>query len=173
MAGTSKKEHAELTRQHQELRAAAWTVESRANIAARDALDEAWKILRASDYAHVLQIEDRRPDTPELALQRLEEMRGKLPDVAHRVDTADENKRARLNGEIKRRREEAADHRAYAALARAEQAQRREIAEKFPQLHDIETGARQAGEQTRNQSAQHQAAPAVHPQQSRGTGRNR
>ncbi|MFB6992621.1 C-terminal helicase domain-containing protein [Streptomyces sp. NPDC056230] len=149
LAGTSRKEHRQLTQQATEQRAAGWREAADARVAAARAAETAWKMLRTSPHAAVLgATEDRTPDVDTLAARLTEMREAWLPARIQQIDTSDEKKVSRAHGQATRARETAAMYRAVAADARTEKALRARIAEHHPSLHRSETRARAELQQT-------------------------
>ncbi|MCS0606000.1 AAA family ATPase [Streptomyces sp. LP11] len=128
-------------------RAALWTEANRAENAARDRRLEAWDLVRESNFAG--QFRDLGADKPapkelDVVTARLAAMRERLPDVEMRLDRRDAQKLARLQGEVTQYTDAAARSRRTVATGQAEQVLRRTIAAKYPELHDVETKARQS-----------------------------
>ncbi|MBL1288116.1 hypothetical protein ACFTXO_18065 [Streptomyces sp. NPDC057067] len=72
MAGTSRKEHTQLTKQAEADRAAAWREGADARVAARQAAADAWKVLRDSPHVRVLGAAERQAlDAPDLQQHRV------------------------------------------------------------------------------------------------------
>ncbi|WP_406368915.1 hypothetical protein [Streptomyces sp. NBC_01546] len=95
------------------------------------------------------------------AVQPLVRRRAALPQQGHRKDELDENELADLSKAARTAAKKAADARSHAALAAGEQKQRRDIAEKYPKLHDAETKARAAQAQPKPKVVQQQHVPAA------------
>jgi hypothetical protein len=147
LAGTSKKELAELTAQITGERAAWRTEESAARRAARDARVEAWEMIRTSRFAgHFRDVGAQQfsPADVETVRDRLQMMREQLPDIELRIDRRDAQNLTRLQGEAAKFQQAAVQNRRTVEAGRAERARRAEIAKKYPELHDIETKARAA-----------------------------
>jgi conjugative relaxase-like TrwC/TraI family protein len=128
-------------------RAALRAEASRAANAADKAREEAWKLVRESNF--VGQFRDLDADKPapkdlDVVTERLATMRERLPDVEMRLDRRDAQKLARLQGEVTQYADAAASSRKSVAAGQAERALRKTIATKFPELHDIETKARRS-----------------------------
>lgn len=128
-------------------RAALRAEASRAANAADKAREEAWKLVRESNF--VGQFRDLDADKPapkdiDVVTERLATMRERLPDVEMRLDRRDAQKLARLQGEVTQYTDAAASSRKAVAAGQAERALRKTIATKFPELHDIETKARRS-----------------------------
>ncbi|ASR00802.1 hypothetical protein CGL27_48970 (plasmid) [Streptomyces sp. 11-1-2] len=167
MAGTSRKEHTQLTKQAEEDRAAAWREGADARSAARQAAADAWKVLRDSPYVTVLGATERQaPDVDTLAT-RLTEMREvKVPARAQQKDTGDEKRVARFHGQAATARENAAMYRATAKDARTEKQLRERIAEQHPRLHESEVKARadlQKAQAQQSARVVHQSSPSYRP----------
>ncbi|MCX4682657.1 AAA family ATPase [Streptomyces sp. NBC_01433] len=143
MAGTSRKEHGQLTQQATEQRAAGWRDASDARIAASRAAEAAWEIVRSSPYATVLGATQRQaPDVDTLAARLTEMRETKAPARAQQIDTGDQKRVSRAHGQAATARKAAAMYRAVAADARTEKQLRARIAEHHPSLHRSETLAR-------------------------------
>lgn len=133
MAGTSRKEHRQLTQQATEQRTAGRRKGADARVAASRAAEAAWTALRTSPYAAVLgATQHQTPDVDTLAA-RLTEMRETL------VPARDQKKISRAHGQAAKARENAAMYRAVADDARTEKVLRTRIAEQHPALHTSET----------------------------------
>lgn len=151
MAGTSRKEHTQLTKQAEAARAAAWREGADARVAARQAAADAWKVLRDSPYVTVLGATERQaPDVDTLATRLAEMRETKVPARAQQKDTGDEKRVARRHGQATTARENAAMYRAVAADARTEKTLRAQIAEQHPRLHESEVRARTELQQARD-----------------------
>jgi hypothetical protein len=176
LAGTSLKEHRELTQRLTAERAAYWNLAADARRDARQALERAWETVRDSRIAQPLGAAGQPvPDRADKATERLLEMRSTAARHGHSIDKrdhADVSRAARRAGEF---RKLAVGHRVNAANARAEKALRATIAEQYPDLHDRETTGRRAlqQEQAERSAQQHQQATVVHPQLTQSTGASR
>ncbi|MDQ0689007.1 conjugative relaxase-like TrwC/TraI family protein [Streptomyces achromogenes] len=175
LAGTSLKEYRELTGRLTGERAAYLQLEADAKRDARQALREAWDVVKESRFAESFGVAGTPvPDHVEKVAERLVEMRSVAERRGHSMDKRDRDDVGRATRQAGEFRGHAASNRAQAADARAEKALRATIAEKFPELYDREATARRAHQhaQQAKQAAQHQPAAAVHPQpnQSRGRG---
>ncbi|MFE1455901.1 MobF family relaxase [Streptomyces sp. NPDC058735] len=176
LAGTSLKEHRELTQRLTAERAAYWNLAADARRDARQALEQAWETVRDSRIAQPLGTAGQTvPDRADKATERLLEMRSTAARYGHSIDKrdhADVSRATRRAGEF---RNLAVSHRANAANARAEKALRATIAEQYPDLHDRETTGRRAlqQEQAARSAQQHQQAAVVHPQLTQSTGASR
>ncbi|MEU9031888.1 hypothetical protein AB0D46_31090 [Streptomyces sp. NPDC048383] len=84
--------------------------------------------------------------------ERLAALRATLPRHAQDIDGINERKAAGLHGAAVKASEQAVYWSGHVQLTQAEEAQRREISMKFPQLHDREISAR-ALEQQRQAAA--------------------
>ncbi|MEV0011082.1 MobF family relaxase [Streptomyces sp. NPDC047973] len=143
LAGTSRREHRQLTQQATEQRADGWREASEARIAASRAAEAAWETLRSSPYAAVLGATDQQaPDTDSLAARLTEMRERRVPAHAQQIDTHDQKALSRAHGDVTRARKNAARHRAAAADASTEQTLRARIADQNPSLHEAETRAR-------------------------------
>jgi conjugative relaxase-like TrwC/TraI family protein len=160
---------------------AAWrTEESEARNAARDARVEAWELIRTSEFAGQFRDVDAQkfaPDDVATVTERLAKMREQLPDIEIRLDRRDAQELTRLQGETTQYTEAAAKSRNTVAIGQAEQALRKTIAKKYPELHDIETKARRshlvaqkraAAEQSRARAQESAAYHRQPPSQGRG-----
>ncbi|MEV5598893.1 MobF family relaxase [Streptomyces sp. NPDC052496] len=128
-------------------RAGLRTEANRAENAARDARDEAWKLVRDSNFAghfRDLGADQPAPKEIDVVTERLATMRERLPDIEMRLDRRDAQTLARLQGEITKYTDAAARSRKTVATGQAEQVLRRTIATKYPELHDNETKARRS-----------------------------
>ncbi|MFE7365927.1 MobF family relaxase [[Kitasatospora] papulosa] len=143
MAGTSRKEHRQLTQQATEDRAAAWVAASDARIAASRAAEAAWEIVRSSPYAEVLGATEHQVRDVDTLAARLTEMREtRIPARIQQIDTGDEKRVSRAHGQATRARENAAMYRAVAIDAQTEKALQERISEEHPKLHESEVKAR-------------------------------
>ncbi|OKJ46834.1 hypothetical protein [Streptomyces sp. CB02115] len=161
-------------------RAALRTEADRAENAARDAREEAWKLVRDSNFAG--QFRDLDADKPspkdiDVVTARLATMRERLPDVEMRLDRHDAQTLARLQGEVTKYTDAAASSRKTVATGQAEQVLRKTIATKYPELHRIETKARRshiveqkhaAAEQSRARAQESAGYHRQPPSQGRG-----
>ncbi|MFD8851862.1 MobF family relaxase [Streptomyces sp. NPDC059604] len=155
LAGTSLKEHKQLTEQATQKRAAGWVAAADARVAASRASEAAWETLRTSPYADVLGARQAQaPDVDTLAAALTEMRETRVPARIRQIDTGDQKKVSRAHGQALKARETAAMYRAVAADARTEKALRARIAEHHPLLHQSETRARAELRQT-------QAAPTA------------
>ncbi|MGW3091587.1 MobF family relaxase [Streptomyces sp. NPDC001108] len=141
-------------------RAALRTEATRAADAADTAREEAWKLVRESNFAG--QFRDLGADEPvpkdlDVVTTRLATMRERLPDVEMRLDRRDAQKLARLRGEVTQYTDAAASSRKTVAIGQAEQVLRRTIAGKYPELHDIEIQARRSYIVTQKRAAAEQS----------------
>ncbi|MFI8888256.1 MobF family relaxase [Streptomyces sp. NPDC053813] len=126
-------------------RAAFRTEANRAQNAARKNREEAWELIRDSEFAgqvRDLGADKPAPDDIDAVTERLATMRERLPDVEMRLDRRDAQTLARLQGEVTKYTDAAASSRKTVAVGQAEQVLRKTIAAKYPELHDIETQAR-------------------------------
>lgn len=161
-------------------RAAWWTEESDARIAARDARVEAWELVRTSEFAEEFRdvdVKNPAPDDVAVVTARLAKMRDQLPDIEIRLDRRDAQKLARLQGEVTKYTDAAASSRKTVAAGQAEQVLRKTIATKYPELHDVETKARRSrlveqkrasAEQTRARAQESAGYHRQPPSQGRG-----
>lgn len=149
LAGTSRKEHRQLTQQAMEERAAGWREAADARALASRAAEAAWELVRSSPYADVLGATERRvPDIDALAARLTEMRESRIPSRIQQIDTSDERRVSQAHGQAVKARENAAMYRAVAADARTEKALRARIAEHYPVLHESETRARTEVRQT-------------------------
>ncbi|MFI7020136.1 AAA family ATPase [Streptomyces sp. NPDC050164] len=159
----------------------AWrTEESEARSAAKTARLEAWEMIRTSEFAgHFRDVDAQKfaPDDVATVTARLAKMREQLPDIEIRLDRRDAQELTRLQGETTQYTEAAAKSRNTVAAGQAEQALRKTIAKKYPELHDIETKSRRShlvaqkrasAEQTRARSQESAAYHRQPPSQGRG-----
>ncbi|MEU9529404.1 MULTISPECIES: hypothetical protein [Streptomyces] len=167
MAGTSRKEHTQLTKQAEADRAAAWHEGVDARVAARQAAADAWKVLRDSPYVTVLGATERQaPDVDTLAARLTEMRETKVPARAQQKDTGDEKRVARFHGQATTARENAAKYRATAKDARTEKQLRERISEQHPRLHESEVKARadlQKAQAQQTARVVHQSSPSYRP----------
>ncbi|MFF9638735.1 MobF family relaxase [Streptomyces bacillaris] len=161
-------------------RAALRTEADRAEMSARAAREEAWQLVRDSTLAG--QFRDLDADKPspkdiDVVTARLATMRERLPDVEMRLDRRDAQALARLQGEVTKYTDAAANSRRTVATGQAEQVLRKTIATKYPELHDIETKARRshiveqkraAAEQSRARAQESAGYHRQPPSQGRG-----
>ncbi|WP_371606825.1 relaxase domain-containing protein (plasmid) [Streptomyces sp. NBC_01213] len=149
LAGTSRKEHRQLTQQATEERAAGWQKAADARAATSRAAEAAWEIVRSSPYAAVLgATEHRAPDVDDLAARLFEMRETWIPARIQQIDTSDERRVSQIHGQAVKARENAAMYRDAANDARGEMALRARIAELHPALHGAETRARMEARQT-------------------------
>ncbi|MDX3055981.1 MobF family relaxase [Streptomyces sp. NE06-03E] len=143
LAGTSRKEHRQLTQQATEQRAAGWREAADARAAASRAAEAAWEMLRSSPYAAALgATEHQAPDVDTLAA-RLTEMREvRIPARVQQIDTGDAKRVSHAHGQAVKARENAVMYRAVATDARKEKTLRASIFEEHPKLHESEVKAR-------------------------------
>ncbi|WP_331757621.1 AAA family ATPase (plasmid) [Streptomyces sp. NBC_01383] len=167
MAGTSRKEHKQLTKESTEQRAAGWREASDARIAANRAAEAAWETVRNSPYAAVLgATQYQAPDVDTLAARLTEMRETKVPARVQQIDTGDERRLSRAHGQAAKAREDAAMYRAVTTDARTEKALRARIAEHHPVLHQSEARARaevQRAQEARNARVEQQNRPAYQP----------
>ncbi|MFD4665962.1 hypothetical protein [Streptomyces halstedii] len=143
MAGTSRKEHRQLTQEATEQRAAGWREAADARVAASRAAEAAWETLRSSPYADMLGATERQaPDVDALSARLTEMQETRIPARVQQIDTGDEKGVSRAHGQAAKARENAAMYRAVAVDARTEKALRARIAEQHPRLHESEVKAR-------------------------------
>ncbi|MFE9913358.1 MobF family relaxase [Streptomyces clavifer] len=159
MAGTSRKEHRQLTKEATEQRAAGWREAADARAAASRAAETAWEIVRSSPYADVLGATERQaPDVDTLAARLAEMRETRIPARVQQIDTGDEKHVSRAHGQATRARENAAMYQAVAADARTEKTLRARIAEQHPRLHESEVQARADLQRTQETRSAHVAA---------------
>ncbi|MFE6189271.1 MobF family relaxase [Streptomyces sp. NPDC056465] len=178
MAGTSRKEHKQLTQEATEQRAAGWREAADARIAASRAAEAAWEIVRTSPYADVLGATQRQaPDVDTLAARLTEMRETRIPARLQQIDTGDEKRVSRAHGQAAKARENAAMYRGVATDARTEKALRARIAEQHPRLHESEMKARADLQRTENSRSTRVTAQSSRsyqpPAQARGPRRNR
>ncbi|MFB4426929.1 hypothetical protein C5F59_038325 [Streptomyces sp. QL37] len=143
LAGTSRKEHRQLTQQATGERAAGWREAADARAEARRAVEAAWELVRSSPYAAVLgATEGQAPDIDTLAARLTEMREARVPARVQQIDTGDERRLSRAHGQAAAARENAAVYRAVAVDARTEQSLRVRIAEQHPKVHESEANAR-------------------------------
>ncbi|SEE58660.1 conjugative relaxase domain-containing protein, TrwC/TraI family [Streptomyces misionensis] len=127
---------------------AAWHTEaSEARSAANAARVAAWEMIRTSKFAGQFRDVDAQkpaPDDVATVTERLTKMREQLPDIEISLDRRDAQTLTRLQGEVTQYTDAAAKSRKTVAAGQAEQALRKTIATKYPELHDIETKARRS-----------------------------
>ncbi|MFE0654091.1 MobF family relaxase [Streptomyces sp. NPDC059534] len=176
LAGSSKKEVKQLRDRYLGEAIGGDDEAMRARRAADDARLAAWETVKASPYAQEVGATGPAPALDGLA-QKLAEMRQLLPERAQAMDSRDERELGRLHGAVQAATKEAADWRAHAALAGAEQQRRQLLAEQYPDFHKAEHAARgfharQVAAQQRRQAPAAAAAPAVaqHQQQQQHRG---
>ncbi|TJZ41213.1 hypothetical protein FCH28_37655 [Streptomyces piniterrae] len=174
LAGTSRKEHRELTQRYVAEREAAWTERSRANTAAHGTLTEAWDLLRESRFADSLGANKPAPSDVNAVAEALDKMRATASRKGHAIDVSDQQRVAYLEKEAATQRRAAQSHRTDAADAGAERAKRKLIAETFPKLHSRETEGRRdlykerQAKQAKQKRRHAPAAAQPSPHQSRG-----
>ncbi|MFF5435179.1 hypothetical protein ACFY5K_34865 [Streptomyces griseofuscus] len=104
-------------------------------------------------------------------------MREQLPDIEIRLDRRDAQELTRLRGEAAQYTEAAAKNRNTVKAGQTEQTLRKTIAEKYPELHDIETKSRRshiaeqkraAAEQSRARAQESAGYHRQPPSQGRG-----
>lgn len=184
LAGTSRKEQQELSRQYTGERAAAVQEQHRAENAARDALREAWTLIQGSQFAGALGAGQYQPAPADTAAatDRFAEMRTAADRAGHGIDVRDQQRVGRLTGNAATQRGEAERARTQSAQARAEKELRAEVATKFPRLHDLESTGRASLQQQRAAQEAQQAAVRARngasttytpPSQGRSSGRTR
>ncbi|MEU7596530.1 hypothetical protein AB0B79_26375 [Streptomyces sp. NPDC039022] len=161
---------------------AAWRMaESEARSAANTARAQAWETIRTSQFAGQFRDVDAQkpaPDDVATVTERLAKMREQLPDIEIRLDRRDAQTLTRLQGEVTQYTDAGAKSRKTVAAGQAEQALRKTIAAKYPELHDKETRARRsyAAEQQRaaaeraRTAAEQSAAAYRHTPPSQGRG---
>lgn len=116
----------------------------RAKRASEKAKAKAWATVRDSEYSEAFGAGRFAPKELHEIAEKFADMRAALPQQAHRKDELDENELADLSKAARTAAKKSADARGHAELAAGEQKQRRNIAEKYPKLHDAETKARAA-----------------------------
>ncbi|WP_331719562.1 AAA family ATPase (plasmid) [Streptomyces sp. NBC_01102] len=177
LAGTSRKEQKQLTNQYTAERAQAWQEASRASVAARETLKEAWELLRDSKFATPLQASKPVPGDVEAVAEAFTQMRETASRHGHTIDVNNAQRVAHLEKEVATQRGNAQTWRGDAADITTEKAQRTTIAARFPALHESETAGRierernaQAAEKTRRDTAAAATTTAHYepPTQSRG-----
>lgn len=90
LAGTSLKEHRELTQRLTAVRAAYWNMAADARRDARQALDKAWETIRESQIAQPLGAAGQQePDRADTAAERFLEMRSTAARHGHSIDKRD------------------------------------------------------------------------------------
>ncbi|MFG2600685.1 hypothetical protein [Streptomyces sp. NPDC048462] len=143
MAGTSHKEHRQLSKQAKERRAGGWQEAADARVAASRAAEAAWKAVRDSPHATVLGATPyTAPDVDTLAARLTEMREQRVPARAQQKDAGDQKRVARLHAQATTARESAAMYRTITNEARTEQTLRTRIAEQDPKLHESEVRAR-------------------------------
>ncbi|MDQ0964566.1 conjugative relaxase-like TrwC/TraI family protein [Streptomyces sp. B4I13] len=184
LARTSRKEQRELTTRYTGERAAARSQQHDAENAARDALSEAWGLIKDSRFASALGVEQHRrpPSDVEAVADRFAEMRTAADRTGHNIDVRDQQRVGRLTGNAATQRQEAERARTRSGQARAEKELRTEVATKFPQLHDLESAGRRTVQQQRQAQADRRAEIRARnaasttytpPSQGRSSGRSR
>ncbi|MFE7579417.1 hypothetical protein ACFU5Z_32175 [Streptomyces sp. NPDC057521] len=155
LAGTSRKEHRELTQQAKADRATGWGEAADARRDASHAAEAAWSAVRDSPYASPLKATPHQaPDVDTLAA-RLTEMRETLvPARAQQIDTGDQRRLSRLHGQAAKARENAATYRQISSDARTEQTLRARLADQHPKLHQTEVQARAQIQQAKRDRAE-------------------
>ncbi|MFE7268533.1 MobF family relaxase [Streptomyces sp. NPDC057592] len=159
-------------------RAKAWEEQSRASVAARETLKDAWDLLHRSRFAETLKANKPVPGDVETVSEAFKEMRKVAAAHGHSIDVRNGQRVGSLQKDLASQRGEAESCRGNAADASAEKQQRTTIAERFPQLHEQEAAGRierareqqtRAAERARNSytaNAARYEPPA--PTQSRG-----
>lgn len=167
MAGTSRKEHRQLTQEATEQRAAGWREAADARVAASRAAEAAWGIVRSSPYSDVLGATERQAPDVDTLEARLTDMReARIPARVQQIDTGDEKRVSRAHGQAAKARENAALYRAVAVDARTEKALRARISEHHPVLHESENRARtevRQAQEIRSARIEAQRAPSYRP----------
>jgi len=94
LAGTSRKEQQELSRQYTGERAASVQEQHRAENAARDALREAWTLIQGSQFADALGAGQYQPAPADTvaAVDRFAEMRATAARAGHGIDIRDQQR---------------------------------------------------------------------------------
>ncbi|MEU3189511.1 MobF family relaxase [Streptomyces sp. NPDC006992] len=152
LAGTSRREHRELTHYWTQQEAAARTEAAEAFQAADSGRQAAWETVRASPYAGAWRqqgAEKPAPQTLEQAGAGLEAMRRHLPEMAQRIDRADLQRLARLTGQSQQHQQRADECHTRADHLRTEQELRDQLAQTAPERHQAETAGRRAHLQKR------------------------
>jgi hypothetical protein len=123
LAGTSRKEHRQLTDRYRADQIRQTTALFQADAAARDGADTAWQAVRTSPAAQLLQgqVAGQPPRGVEETAHRLAVLHQALPDLARRIDRTDLEDVARLHGNATRSAQDASGNRANAAAVRTEQ----------------------------------------------------
>ncbi|MDN3262890.1 MobF family relaxase [Streptomyces sp. CSDS2] len=160
---------------------AAWrSAQSEARSAADAARVQAWEMIRTSEFAGQFRDVDAQqaaPDDVATVTERLAKMREQLPDIEIRLDRRDAQTLTRLQGEVTQYTDAAAKSRKTVAAGQAEQALRKTIATRYPELHEIETRARRsyivaqqraAAEQSRARAQESAGYHRQWPSQGRG-----
>ncbi|MGW7268286.1 MobF family relaxase [Streptomyces sp. NPDC054842] len=169
MSGNTRKSQKKLTDQLTAQRAAAWQEQSRASVAARETLKEAWELLSKSRFADTLKANKPVPADIEAVSKEFKEMRKLAEAHGHSIDVRNSQRIGPLQEGVANQRRDAESFRRSVADARTEKQQRQVIAEKFPQLHRQESAARakhlqeqqaRAAERARNSAAN---APRYEP----------
>ncbi|MYW69095.1 AAA family ATPase [Streptomyces sp. SID8379] len=145
MSGNTRKGQKKLTDQITAQRAVAWQEHSRAAVAAKVTLQEAWDLLRHSKFAEPLKANKPVPGDVDKVAEQLTEMRKLAQTHGHSIDVRNGQRVGYLQKEAAAQRREAASFRSSVADARTEKQQRQIIAEKFPRLHEQESTARAKG----------------------------
>jgi hypothetical protein len=121
---------------------AAWrSAESEARSAADAARVQAWEMIRASEFAGQFRDVDAQqaaPDDVATVTDRLAKMR------EIRLDRRDAQTLTRLQGEVAQYTDAVAKSRKTVVAGRAEQALRKTIATRYPELHEIKAKARRS-----------------------------
>ncbi|MFE7056032.1 MobF family relaxase [Streptomyces californicus] len=166
MAGTSRKEHTQLTKEATADRAAGWREAADARMDASRAAHRAWTIIRASPYATVLKASSHQtPDVDTLAAKLTEMRQVHLPARTQQIDTGDQKRLSGLHGQAAKAKENSAKYRRISTEARTEQTLRARLADQHPELHQTEVKARaeiQQAKQARAERVQ-QSQPSYQP----------
>jgi conjugative relaxase-like TrwC/TraI family protein len=165
LAGTSLKEHRELTQRLTAERAAYWNQAADARRDARQALERAWETVQGSRIAQPLGAAGQPvPDRADKGAERFLETRSTASRHGHSMDKRDRDDVSHATRRAGEFRKLAASHRAQAANACAERALRATIADKFPELHVRETTGRRGVQQAlAKRTVHHQQAAVAHP----------
>ncbi|MFD9496872.1 MobF family relaxase [Streptomyces sp. NPDC060005] len=168
LAGTSRKEQKALTAQYTAERAQAWQEASRASVAARETLREAWALVHDSPFASTLQAGKAVPGDVEAVARSFAQMRETASRHGHTLDVRNGQRVASMESDLATQRGHAQMWRGDAEALRIEKEQRKTIATDFPALHGRENAGRAEHLQERVAQAaqtarQHTAASVAPP----------
>ncbi|MGD6765957.1 MobF family relaxase [Streptomyces sp. BH097] len=177
MSGNTRAGRKKLTDTVTAQRAEAWQEQSRASVAARETLKDAWELLRTSRFAETLKANKPVPGDVEEVSKAFKAMREVAVAHGHSIDVRNGQRVGSLQKDLTTQREGAQSLRGEAADVRVEQQQRKTIAERFPELHKQEMKGRvehleerkaRAAERARNYANEASSYQPPAPTQSRG-----